>query len=72
LTIIPIKTPEVSGNSAHIEDNRYTLAVSASGLVQGIGIRMWIYGHLDIWGDGRATVKCEDGPYAEPPGALDL
>ena len=29
-------------------------------------------GHLDIWGDGKATVKREDGPLAEPPGALDL
>ena len=24
-------------------------------------------GHLDIWGDGRATIKHEDGPLAEPP-----
>ena len=28
--------------------------------------------HVDIWGDGRATVKRKDGPLAEPPAALDL
>jgi hypothetical protein len=27
---------------------------------------------VDISGDGKATVKREDGPLAEPPGALDL
>ena len=29
-------------------------------------------GHLDIWGDIRATVKREDVPLAELPGAFDL
>ena len=29
-------------------------------------------GILGIWGDGRATVKREDGPWVEPPGELDL
>lgn len=28
--------------------------------------------HVDISGDGWATVKREDGPWAEPPAALDL
>ena len=27
---------------------------------------------LGIWGDGKATVKREDGPWVEPTGALDL
>ena len=31
-----------------------------------------IQGHLDISGDGKATVKREDGPLGEPPAALDL
>ena len=28
--------------------------------------------HVDILGDGRATVKREDGLLAEPPAVLDL
>ena len=28
--------------------------------------------HVDIWGERKATVKREDGPMAEPPGALGM
>lgn len=31
-----------------------------------------IFGHLDIWGDGRATVKREDSLLDESPAAFDL
>ena len=40
--LFPSKLPEVYGISIHSEDAWYTLAASAFGLVQGVGIRMWI------------------------------
>ena len=30
------------------------------------------HGNLDTSSDNRATVKREDGPWVEPPAALDL